>query len=90
MLGITRENEVKQVQEEIKQEDVNYSNLDFLLSLTIKTMVILDWLLWGVVTGITGWEIKKLQLLYWRHCQNHSFGAGGYSCFSDVPVNIHE
>lgn len=64
MLGITRENEVEQVQKEIKQEDVKHSNLDFLLLLTIKTMVILDWLLHGVVSGINGWEIKKLQLLH--------------------------
>lgn len=64
MLGITRENEVEQVQKGIKQEDVTHSNLNFLLLLTIKTMAILDWLLHGVVTGITGWEIKKLQLLY--------------------------
>lgn len=64
MLGITRENEVEQVQKEIKREDVKHSNLDFLLLLTIKTIVILDWLLHGVVMGITGWEIKKPQLLY--------------------------
>lgn len=64
MLGINGENEVEQVQKEIRQEDVKHSNLDFLLLLTIKTMVILDWLLHGVVTGITGWEIKKPQLLY--------------------------
>lgn len=65
MLGITEGDHAEQVQEQIKQENLKYGDLiqsnflDSYLNLTIKTMVILDWLATRCSTAAYGMKIDS-------------------------------
>lgn len=65
MLGITERDHAEQVKEEIKQENLKYGDLiqsnflDSYLNLTIKTMVIMDWLATRCPTAAYGMKIDS-------------------------------
>ncbi|CAF90062.1 unnamed protein product, partial [Tetraodon nigroviridis] len=65
MLGITEGDGAEQVQEEIKQENLKYGDLiqsnflDSYINLTIKTMVIMDWLATRCPTAAYGMKVDS-------------------------------
>lgn len=65
MLGVTEGEHAEQVQEEIKQENLKHGDLiqsnflDSYLNLTIKTMVIMDWLATRCSTAAYGMKIDS-------------------------------